>query len=200
MQATGHPRRAPQHQPNAYWTLEHDWVTIIGLYSGVVEGGQIDEAQLRWLTDELYAARPGVTLILALHHPVFSADRMHGSNLTLRDDLDRCFTEAGRGPDAVLSAHAHNYQRFSRVHDRRAVPYVVAGSGGFHELHGLGHGVPDLPASFAALPELTLEAFQYGAFGFMTLSCRPDGARADYSTVVRRRPAPFDTFAIVPAA
>ena len=95
VRSTGHARRAPQHQPNAYWTLEHDWMTIIGLYSGVPEGGQIDAAQLRWLTDELYAARPGVTLILALHHPVFSADRMHGSNLTLRDDLDRCFAEAG---------------------------------------------------------------------------------------------------------
>ncbi len=200
LRSTCHARRGPQHQPNAYWTLEHDWVTIIGLYSGVPEGGQLDEAQLRWLTDELYAARPGVTLILALHHPVFSADRMHGSNLTLRDDLDRCFADASRVPDAVFSAHAHNYQRFSRVYGKRAVPYVVAGSGGFHELHGLGYGVPAPPASFAALPELTLEAFQHGAFGFMTVSCRPEGAQVDYSAVVRRRPAAFDSFAIAPAA
>lgn len=192
-------RRAAQHQPNVYWTLEHEWVTIIGLYSGVPEGGQIDEAQLRWLTDELNAARPGVVLILALHHPVFSADRVHGSNLALRDTLDDYFARAGRAPDAVFSAHAHNYQRFTRVHEGRQIPYVVAGSGGFHELHGLGYGVPDTPASFAALPDLTLEAHQHQAFGFMTVTCGPGRAEVAYNTVVRRRPAPYDSFEIRPA-
>jgi hypothetical protein len=192
-------RRPPQHQPNVYWTLEHDWVTIVGLYTGVPEGGRIGEEQLRWLIGELRAARPGVTLILAMHHPVFSADSQHGSNLALRDTLDQCFARAERTPDAVLSAHAHNYQRFSRVHDGREIPYVVAGSGGFHELHPLGYGVPDPPASFTGLPGLTLEAYQHAAFGFMTVTAGPAGAQVDYSAVVRRRPAPYDAFPIAPA-
>lgn len=193
-------RRGPAPQPNVYWTLEHEWVTIIGLYTGVPEGGVIGELQLKWLVGELEAARPGVTLILAMHHPVFSADSRHGSNLTLRDALDYCFAHAGRAPDAVFSAHAHNYQRFARVYEGREIPYVVAGSGGFPELHGLGYGVPDLPASFAGLPALTLEAYQRREFGFMTVTCGPSGARVDYSTVVRRRPVRFDSFAIVSAA
>ena len=193
-------RRPALHQPNVYWTLEHDWVTVIGLYSGVPEGGRLADEQLSWLTGELRAARPEVTLILAMHHPVFSADRMHGSNLELRDALDACFASAGRAPDAVFSAHAHNYQRFTRIYEGREIPYVVAGSGGYHELHGLGYGVPDTPASFAALPDVTLEAHQHRAFGFMTVTCGPAGAHVDYSTVVRRRPAPNDTFAIRPAS
>ncbi len=191
--------RRPVRQPNIYWTLEHKWVTVVGLYTHVPEGGVIDEQQREWLVGELSAARPGVTLIVAMHHPVFSADRVHGSNLTLRDTLDQCFARAGRVPDAVFSAHAHNYQRYARAHDGRSIPYIVAGSGGFPELHGLGFGVPDLPASFAGLPELTLEAYQHQAFGFMTVSCGPSGARVDYNTVVRRRPERYDSFSITPA-
>ena len=117
----------------------------------------------------------------------------------LRDTLDESFARAGRIPDAVFSAHAHNYQRYARVHDGRQVPYVVAGSGGFPELHGLGYGVPDLPASFAGLPDLTLEAYQHRAFGFLTVSCRREGVSVDYNTVVRRRPELFDSFAVSPA-
>jgi hypothetical protein len=194
------PPRVRQRQPNVYWTLEHEWVTIIGLYTGVPEGGRLDERQRDWLAGELRGARHDATLILAMHHPVFSADRVHGSNLVLAETLDECFDLAERAPDAVFSAHAHNYQRFTRAYRDREIPYVVAGSGGFHELHGLGYGVPDTPASFAALPGLTLEAYQHREFGFMRVACGPDGTRVDYETVVRRRPAPYDSFAVSPAA
>ena len=191
--------RVPQRQPNVFWTLEHEWVTIIGLYTGVPEGGTLGREQLAWLVGELRDARRGVTLILAMHHPVFSVDRVHGSNLALRDALDRCFAEAGRVPDLVLSAHAHNYQRYSRTLAGRLIPYVVAGSGGFPELHGLGYGVPDPPASFAGLPDVTLEAHQHQAFGFMTVSCGRQGASVAYNTVVRRRPLLFDSFVVSPS-
>jgi hypothetical protein len=99
----------------------------------------------------------------------------------------------------VFSAHAHNYQRFSRKYDGREITYVVAGSGGFPELHRLGYGIPEVPASFAGLSGLTLEPHQHGAFGFLTVTAGPAGARVDYSTVVRRRPAPFDRWWIGPA-
>jgi hypothetical protein len=99
----------------------------------------------------------------------------------------------------VFSAHAHNYQRFARHYEGREIPYVVAGSGGFPELHRLGYGIPDTPASFAGLPGLTLEAHQHAAFGFLTVSAGPAGARVDYNTVVRRRPVLFDQFWIEPA-
>jgi 3',5'-cyclic AMP phosphodiesterase CpdA len=185
-------------QPNVYWTLEHDWVTIVGLYTDVPEGGLIGDEQARWLIGELEAARPEATLILAMHHPVYSADTAHGSNLALGERLDACFERAGRCPDLVLSAHAHNYQRFTRTYRGEAIPYVVAGSGGFHELHGVGYGLPDTPASFTGLPGLTLEAYQHAAFGFLTLTTGPEGTRVDYSTVVRRRPVRFDSVSLSP--
>jgi hypothetical protein len=188
-----------QHQPNVYWTLEHPWLTLIGLYTGVADGGQLDDAQRTWLTDELRAARPGVTLLLAMHHPVFSADTVHGSNLELRDALDGCFARAGRIPDAILSAHVHSYQRYLRRLGGREIPYLVAGSGGYPEVHRLGYGVPDPPASFAGLPGLTLASYQHAAFGFMTVTVHEGGARIDYNTVVRRRPVPYDSVCVTPA-
>ncbi len=42
-------------------------------------------------------------LLLALHHPVYSADLRHGSNLTLGDRLDDAFARGA--PDAVLTGH-----------------------------------------------------------------------------------------------
>ena len=49
-------------------------------------------------------------------------------------DLDAAFTEAGIGPDAVLSGHAHDYQRFTRTVQvggrQMEVPYIVVGTGG----------------------------------------------------------------------
>jgi 3',5'-cyclic AMP phosphodiesterase CpdA len=126
-------RRRAINQPNVYWTLEHDWVTIIGLYTNVAEGGTIDADQLRWLTAELGAARRGAALILAMHHPIYLLESAHGSSLELGVALDRCFAEAGRAPDVVIAAHAHNYQRFARRYENRLIPYVVAGTGGFPE-------------------------------------------------------------------
>ncbi len=45
-------------------------------------------------------------------------------------DLDTCFKKTGVYPHAVLSGHAHNYQRFTRLEPGRETPYVVAGMGG----------------------------------------------------------------------
>lgn len=186
----------PQRQPHVHWTLRHELITIIGLYTGVPEGGQLDHGQRDWLIGELRDAPDDATLILAMHHPVYSADVVHGSNLALGDILDGCFAWAGRVPDAVVSGHAHNYQRFSRNADGRSVPYLVAGTGGFPELHPLGRGIPNAPASFTGLPGVTLESHQHRAFGFLTVTARPGQARIDYRLVVRRRPVAFDSVTV----
>ena len=186
-------------QPNVYWTLTHDWLWIVGLYTNVPEGGELAADQVAWLVGELSAAPPDATLILAMHQPVYSADVVHGSNLGLGDMLDECFAAASRVPDAVVTGHAHNYQRFARDLHGRPVPYLVAGSGGFHERHGVGTGVPDLPASFPGLEGVTLESFQCSEHGFMTVSARRTGAEVVYSTVSDGMARHFDSFRIAPS-
>jgi hypothetical protein len=192
-------RRTAIAQPNVYWTFEHDWITIIGAYTNVPEGGHIADEQQRWLTGELHAARPGVTLILAMHHPVYSIDSVHGPNLTLGATLDRCFAQAGRAPDAVFAAHAHNYQRFTRTYQNRLIPYLVAGAGGYPDLHQTATHPREMPASFHELPDVTLERYQDTDYGFITITAGPAGADIVYTVTTQRAAKPFDSFSITPA-
>lgn len=189
--------REPVRQPNVYWTLVHDWVRIVGLWANVPEGGQFASDQVRWLIGELAATPPDVTLILALHQPVVSADLTHGSNLALIDLLDDCAREAGRSVDAVFSGHAHVYERFTRRHQGREIPHIVAGAGGYPELHPIGLEVGPPPVRVPGLPDITLDAYEDTAHGFMTIAVRPGGAEVVYNAVgtdgvVRRA----DAFAI----
>jgi acid phosphatase type 7 len=187
-------------QPNVYWTLVHDWITIVGLYTNVHEDGEIAADQLEWLTGELAAAARGVTLILAVHRPVYSTDVIHGSNLDLGEALDTCFERAGRVPDAVFGAHCHNYQRFTRRVAGREIPYVVAGGGGFHERHEVGSGLPSLPATFPGLDGVTLEAYEDMRHGFMTVAVGPSGAEVVYRVVTETGTRAVDAFRIIPSA
>jgi hypothetical protein len=55
----------------------------------------------------------------------------------MQAEIDKACTAAGVWPHAVLSGHAHNYQRFTRTRsDGTAIPYVVSGN--------LGHGLQKL--------------------------------------------------------
>jgi acid phosphatase type 7 len=191
--------RPPSHEPNVYWTLVHPWLRIIGLYTNVPEGGQLGGDQLAWLVGELRAAPADTITILAMHQPIYSADVTHGSNLTLVDVLDRCFRQAGRRPDAVLSGHAHCYQRFSRCIDGRVIPHVVAGAGGYHELHPLGRGIGALPMSLHGvdgLGDVTLEDYEDRAHGFLTVTVAPGTAEFVYHAVTPGAVYARDAFTI----
>jgi acid phosphatase type 7 len=180
------PLRPPSSQPNVYWTLVHPWLRIIGLYTNVPEGGRLADDQLAWLVGELRAAPADTVTILAMHQPIYSADVTHGSNLTLVGVLDDCFRQAGRRPDAVLTGHAHCYQRFSRRVDGREIPHVVAGAGGYHELHRLGRGIDSVPMSLSGLDgleDVTLEDYEDRAHGFLTVTVTPGGAEFVYHAV-----------------
>ena len=133
-------------QPGAYWWLDAPFVDIIGLYSNIGEGpGFISVAtlggfkQTDWLTKTLTTIRKrrdkGVrkALVVAVHHPPFS-NGGHSSSVEMMTDMDACFTKGGIMPDAVLAAHAHNYQRFTRYNaaggKNSQTPYYVVGTGG----------------------------------------------------------------------
>lgn len=125
-------------QPGVYWLLEAPFVRIIGLYSnllenpGYIEGAGGDTSQLGWLSSTLTAIaglKDRKALIIATHHPPYSQSGHSGSAEMNQSITDAC-TAAGIVPHAVLSAHAHNYQRYSRRIGGRQVLYIVAGGGG----------------------------------------------------------------------
>ena len=45
-------------------------------------------------------------------------------------DIDTICNDTGIWPHAVLSGHAHNYQRFTRAHKQMQIPYLISGNGG----------------------------------------------------------------------
>jgi hypothetical protein len=140
------PNRAPMYQSGVYFRLDAPFAQIIGLFSnggeleGVIRGGVAGDSQWKFLVEqlkEIKAARAGgerSALIVAMHHPPFSGGGGHSGSSHMLEDLDAAFNEANIGPDAVLSGHAHVYQRFTRTLQIAGkpmeVPYVVAGIGG----------------------------------------------------------------------
>ena len=124
-------------------------MTIVGLYSNV-EGsldarGRMD--QQHFLNTQLQAADATKKLIVAVHHPPYSLDSVHGGMPDILNAIDQAVEASGRVPDAVLSGHVHNYQRFSRVVGAKTIPYVVAGAGGYANDVGSLHKLqPELTA------------------------------------------------------
>ena len=66
--------------PNVYFTLNCPFVTIVGMYTNVPEGGSIDSVQQQWLTNEFVTAPQDKALIVALHHPIYSFDDHHSGS------------------------------------------------------------------------------------------------------------------------
>jgi hypothetical protein len=140
--------RSVMPQPAVYFTLDAPFVSIIGLYSNVLDGPgvissqgghfPIVDDQLAFLKSELQRLAPdrnagNRAVIIAVHHPPLSVDSLHAGSTGEQTDLDTVCQEAGLWPDAVLSGHAHLYQRFTRIAgpNKKETPYVTAGSGGF---------------------------------------------------------------------
>jgi hypothetical protein len=135
-------------QPGVYWLLNTPFVDIIGLYSNVAENpGFISGAvpgpqQKAWLIatlkqiakDRGTGKRKG--LLIATHHPPFSAGGHSGSTDMLADIDDAC-KQGGVMPDLFFAAHAHSYQRYTRrlTFSGKAmeIPFIVAGTGGIND-------------------------------------------------------------------
>ena len=179
------PRRT-MTQPNVYWTLNTPLVTIIGLYSNCPEGGQVSDVQRHWLVGELKDAEKALPIILAVHHPIYSAYGGHPGSTRLKTFLDEVCADAGRAPNVVLTGHVHNYQRFAApLADKQNVPFIVAGAGGYNKrLHTLSrhfHGV-QMPVLFEDQPE-ALENFDDANHGYLRISVTPNQIQIDYIAV-----------------
>lgn len=187
----GDALRDAMTQPNVYWTLEAPFVTIIGLYTNVPEGGMFDEHQLAWLEAELAQAPTDKALLLAMHNPVYSADGYHSGSSYLAGVLDRAIERTGRIPDAFLSGHVHNYQRFTRFWKDREIPYLVVGTGGFWQLYSLLKVSGEKITTPFAIPntDVTLEHYCDDRHGYLLLDVSEQMLKANFLTVPRPQEA-----------
>jgi hypothetical protein len=193
-------------QPNVYWTLETPLVTIIGLYTNVPEGGRLDDDQIAWLETELAHAPTDRALLVTAHHPIYSLDDFHSGSVYLGDVLNQAMERAKRIPDAVFAGHVHNYQRFTRPLEGRSVPYIVAGAGGYHNLHHVSKKLQAFPQQPPfAVPgseKVTLETYCDNRFGYLRLEISRETLKGDYFAVAGFRDplegqaSHFDSFSL----
>ncbi len=133
--------RETMTEPGVYWFLDAPFVQIIGLYSNLLENpgslegitnGKSDTSQLDWLGQTLSSiakAKQKKALVIATHHPPYSQSGHTGST-AMSQSIDALFTKTGVYPDLFLSAHSHNYQRYTRRMGGKQVPYIIVGTGG----------------------------------------------------------------------
>jgi predicted phosphodiesterase len=200
------PERKSMIQPNIYWTLEAPLATVIGLHGNVPRYGVITREQRAWFIEELKSAAVGRVhkmLIVCLHHAPYSADTNHGSSLPMIEFLDGVFNETGIRPDIVFSGHVHNYQRFSKHYtDGAAVPYVVAGGGGYDELHAIA-AVDDgrFTNDNALFEGVHLESYCDTKHGFLQIAIERKGAElaltGEYYTLSHEEPADEPSTAVL---
>ncbi len=95
--------RVTLSQPNVYWTLECPFVTLIGLYTNVPEGGSVDSVQQQWLTNEFATAPKDKALLVCLHHPIYSFDDHHSGSARMADVVQHAINDSRRVPNMVLS-------------------------------------------------------------------------------------------------
>ena len=182
--------RTTMTQPGVYFTLNAPLVKIIGLYSnisegateGVISGGVVGTAQLTFLQQQLKAAAQERTagnrraLIIAVHHPPFTASQDHAPSPTMLTQIDSACQQAGILPDLVLSGHAHLYERYTRFMGSAQIPFIVAGTGGYFNLSGFKRtsagALPKLPfmSTDAKGNKLRLDALNENNFGFLRIS------------------------------
>jgi hypothetical protein len=168
----GSLHRTAMTQPGVYFTFDAPFVRIIGLFSNSLEdpgvissnGGKWSNvpdfqlpylaAQLKKIKDQKYTG----AVLLAVHHPPFSyappkkgsgAGGNHGSSSAMLRQIDTICQQQGVYPHAVLSAHAHNYQRYTRTirfsNKNFEVPFIVCGDGG-HNVNRMVQGRKGQPA------------------------------------------------------
>ncbi len=208
------PHRTPESQdvardamiqPHVYWTLRAPWVTIIGVYTNCPEGGYVDSEQAAWLEDEMATVPDGQALIVALHHPVYSLSGTHIGSQQMGNLLADAISVSKRVPDLVLTAHVHNYQRFTDVISGRQVPVIVAGAGGYWHQHRImrdpkTHGPMKVPYSVDS--HTTLESYCDDHHGYLRLIASPKSIKAAYVQVPNQRdprgtrPKVVDTWAV----
>jgi hypothetical protein len=201
--------RTAQIQPAVYFTFEAPFVRILGLYSNCLEDPgiistqqgtypaltdtQLDflKAALQRVIDEPFTG----AVLIAVHHPPYTAAlaitgpmsaARHGGSPIMLQEIDAVCADVGFWPHAILSGHAHNYQRFTRAKDGRETPFLISGNGG-HAIAKLTHKGAPTPRTPLVQPPLsdgsdtvTLENYDDQAFGYLRVIVDPKQLRIEY--------------------
>ncbi len=172
--------RTTMTEPAVYFTFEAPFVRVLGLYSNVLEDpgvisdqngtySSLDERQIAFLTAALKRVKSENftgAVIIATHHPPFTGGTDHGGSPLMLQDIDNACQAAGAWPHAVVSGHAHNYQRYTRAVNNYQIPYLVAGCGGHSPLSKMR---ATYRTPYQIDSTLTLESYDDTDYGYMRI-------------------------------
>ena len=194
----GNLTRTAQIQPGVFFTFEAPFVRILALYSntledpGVIADSNIGSSQIAFLRAALQRVkkeRYAGALLFAHHHPPYALGSRHGWSTQMLAQMDAVCAETGIWPHAVLSGHAHNYQRFTRHRsaDKTQIPYVVCGNGGHNVLRlqqGRSGGAIRVPqviqAAGAHADEVVFESYDDENYGYLRILVNANQLRIEY--------------------
>ena len=87
-----------------------------------LDSNYMDDKQLKWLDDQL-AASGSDWKICFFHHPPYSSGEAHGSDTTLRNQVEPIFVKYG--VNVVFTGHEHFYER---IKPQKGIAYFITGS------------------------------------------------------------------------
>ena len=172
--------RTTMIQPAVYFALDTPMVTIIGLYSNVLEDpgvissegnklSPVDDQQIAFLAAALTQAKAArKPVLIATHHPPYTGGGDHGGSPAMLAEIDAVCKKVGVWPHAHLSGHAHNYQRFTRTINGFEIPYIVSGNGG-HGLTPMKTGGTPLRTPCRVSSQVTLENYNDNDYGYLRI-------------------------------
>ena len=186
--------RTAQIQPGVFYTFDAPFVRILAIYSNVLEdpgvvssegnpSSPVSDIQLTYLTAALERAKSesyAGAVIIAVHHPPYTYGSVHSGSPRMLQDLDQCATTAGFWPHAVISGHAHNYQRFTRQNGSTQIPYIIGGCGGHNvdKLQSGSNGAIRTPVSVSST--LTFENYDDTDYGYLRIIVTAETLRIEY--------------------
>jgi len=189
--------RTAQIQPGVFFTFEAPFVRILAVYSntledpGVISNPTIGHSQLDYLKAALNRVKSEKymgALIMADHHPPYTAGSIHGWSTEMLGQIDAICNEVGVWPHAFLSGHAHNYQRFTRTRagGGTQIPYLVCGNGGHNVVPLTKGGNPPLRApqiiqtAKGGTDQLVLENYDDKNYGYLRIVVTSGQLRIEY--------------------
>ncbi len=126
----------------------------------VLDSNYMDQAQLKWLEEQLSRANDHWK-IAYFHHPLYSSGEKHGSEVDLRTQVEPLFMKYG--VDVVFAGHEHFYER---IKPQNGIYYFIEGGSAKLRKGDIRRGGPLTASGFDTdftfmLAELGKEAMQF---------------------------------------
>lgn len=134
----------------------------------MLDSTAFDAGQRTWIENSLRASR-AIWKIAAMHHPMYSSGKKHGSEINLRAALEPLFTRYH--VQVVFAGHDHVYERTKL---QQGIQYFITGAGGKKRRGDIDMKSPLRAASYDQDNSFMLIEIDETEMGFKSISEKGD--------------------------